>query len=508
MAADKFNSLGGYSVGIPGITVIDGSGNVVTNVLTTGNVTAGNIYADVFRYANGTPLGVSASGSNTQVQFNNNNSFGASSNFTFNSATNLLTVTNAVVTDTITLGDVANVTILGGTNGYVLATDGTGNLSWTAQTGGGGNGNPSGTNTQVQFNNNGLFGADASFTFDSDANLLSVENLTTTGITNLNSVVNLKITGGTSGYFLQTDGFGNLNWAAAGGGGGNGTPGGSNTQVQFNDNGTFGADTEFTYNKSTNTLTTGNLSLTNTIGATTGSFSGNLSVSATLTTGTSSNLRVLGNLNTSLSGNVSLGSISNIHITGGVNGYVLGTDGDGNLSWVASGGGGGNGTPGGSNTQVQFNKNGSFAGSPYLTFNDYTNVFQVGGNLIANSTQIGAGFYKFCTSQVYFAITTSNTPNQVLFAIPTADISGVEFHIIGTDPLGPSRQSVKISSLVLGNAVQFTEYAGMYINGGVGNFEVDYDGGSIIAPPSLQLKITPNTSNSITYRMLITTFAG
>ena len=40
------------------------------------------------------------------------------------------------------------------------------------------------------------------------------------------------------------------------GGGGGGTPGGANTQVQFNDGGSFGGDTDLTYNKTTNTLQT------------------------------------------------------------------------------------------------------------------------------------------------------------------------------------------------------------------------------------------------------------
>ena len=38
------------------------------------------------------------------------------------------------------------------------------------------------------------------------------------------------------------------------GGGGGGTPGGSNTQVQFNDGGSFGGDADLTYNKTTNAL--------------------------------------------------------------------------------------------------------------------------------------------------------------------------------------------------------------------------------------------------------------
>ena len=46
----------------------------------------------------------------------------------------------------------------------------------------------------------------------------------------LGNVANLKITGGTNGYFLQTDGSGNLDWAV-GGGGGNGAAGGKGVVI-------------------------------------------------------------------------------------------------------------------------------------------------------------------------------------------------------------------------------------------------------------------------------------
>lgn len=48
--------------------------------------------------------------------------------------------------------------------------------------------------------------------------------------------------------------------ASGSGGGGGGTPGGSNTQVQFNDGGSFGGDSGLVFNKTTNTLTADNLS--------------------------------------------------------------------------------------------------------------------------------------------------------------------------------------------------------------------------------------------------------
>lgn len=56
----------------------------------------------------------------------------------------------------------------------------------------------------------------------------------------------------------------------------------------------------------------------------------------TVTTNAQPNITSLGTL-TSLTanGNVNLGAIGNVHITGGTNGYVLSTNGGGNLSWVA-----------------------------------------------------------------------------------------------------------------------------------------------------------------------------
>ena len=69
-----------------------------TNVLTvTGNVAATRVLTDNLLYANGNPWDLKQpAGSNTQVIFNNAGDFGASSNFTFDTATNILAVTGAV----------------------------------------------------------------------------------------------------------------------------------------------------------------------------------------------------------------------------------------------------------------------------------------------------------------------------------------------------------------------------------------------------------------------------
>ena len=86
-------------------------------------------------------------------------------------------------------------------------------------------------------------------------------NFTSSSNVTLGPVGNLHITGGTAGYFLQTDGSGGLTWASAASGTGNANIAGSNTQIFFNDNGsaTLGAKSTFTFDKVTDTLAVTNL---------------------------------------------------------------------------------------------------------------------------------------------------------------------------------------------------------------------------------------------------------
>ena len=88
---------------------------------------------------------------------------------------------NVVVTNTANLGAVGNITITGGTAGYVLSTNGGGVLDWVAQTGGGGGGSPGGINTYVQFNDSSTFGGISQFTYNKATDVLTVGNITANG---------------------------------------------------------------------------------------------------------------------------------------------------------------------------------------------------------------------------------------------------------------------------------------------------------------------------------------
>lgn len=72
----------------------------------------------------------------------------------------------------------------------------------------------------------------------------------------------LPITAGTNGYVLSTDGFGNTAWVAQTGGGGSGSPGGSSTQIQYNNAGVFGGDAAFAWDDVGKSLRVGKASTT------------------------------------------------------------------------------------------------------------------------------------------------------------------------------------------------------------------------------------------------------
>ena len=110
------------SVGV--LTSLSVSGNTITgNLSTAGNVAAYGLLTDNIYYANGTPWDMQQpSGSNTEIQFNNNGNFGANANLTFNTATNILGTANITASGTVSA--VGNITAgnLSAGSGQVVTT--------------------------------------------------------------------------------------------------------------------------------------------------------------------------------------------------------------------------------------------------------------------------------------------------------------------------------------------------------------------------------------------------
>jgi hypothetical protein len=103
---------------------------------------------------------------------------------TYKTSVNLLGnyILNTVAPNvTVNLGDVSNIIINGGSNGFVLHTYGNGHLYWGVDD----DAFPGGPNTAVQFNNNNEFAGSGNFTFNSSSNTLAVQG--TVVANNINS---------------------------------------------------------------------------------------------------------------------------------------------------------------------------------------------------------------------------------------------------------------------------------------------------------------------------------
>jgi len=167
------------------------------------------------------------------------------------------------------LGNVSNISMTGGAIGYVLETDGTGNLSWT----------PKGT---LYTNIKALSSADPIvMTVANTVPYVNGTSITISGVlgTNANTIVNgqsfyitlatdyptsgnVKLytdTGRTVGAngttMTATANTGIATSVVGSTGGGSGAVGGSNTTVQFNDQNISNGVAAFTFNKDTTTLT-------------------------------------------------------------------------------------------------------------------------------------------------------------------------------------------------------------------------------------------------------------
>ena len=185
----------------------------------------------------------------------------------------------------------------------------------------------------IQYNNSGQLDGSSVFNFDANTSTVNIYEVNVTSYANLGNVGNIGIGGGVNGYILQTDGAGNLTWTAqTGNATGNGSVGGANSQVQYNDNGNFNGNSGFTFNKSTGVVGIDKLNISNNI-----TFVGNgnpdITVSNNLSNANARNITVTaGNVSNTLTSNTTAGiiTINSGNATSNDSGNVWGARG-GNL---------------------------------------------------------------------------------------------------------------------------------------------------------------------------------
>ena len=112
--------------------------------------------------------------------------------------------------------------------------------------------NAAGTKTAIATNSGGA----QTFYHNNAAKLeTSATGITVTGTVNVNSEYSLPSADGSANEVLKTDGSGTVSFGAI-------PASGSNTQIQFNDGGDLAGDSDFTFDKTDNTLTVTNLDVT------------------------------------------------------------------------------------------------------------------------------------------------------------------------------------------------------------------------------------------------------
>ena len=279
----SINANANITVSVNGISNVALFSSNTFNV--NGNVVANGVKTDNLYYANGNPWDLQQpAGSNTQLQFNDNGSFGASANLYFDSSSKTLHVVgNIVATD----ANISNI---------IVATANVGNLTATGNI----------TAAYIIGNGSQLTGLPAAYGNADVANYLptytgnlSAGNVSFTGIANISGNISGNSLTSTSGYLLL--GTGSLSVIGSDGGIFSSTI--SNINLGLAANVTMGSTTGNVIARGSfaaNSLSTsGNLTVTGNISAN--------NISGTITTASQPNVTSLGNLTVlSVSGNATI----------------------------------------------------------------------------------------------------------------------------------------------------------------------------------------------------------
>jgi hypothetical protein len=340
---------------------------------------------------------------------------------------------------------------------------------------------------------------------------------------------NIQVTGGfkdssgdlgTSGQVLSSTGSG-TNWIDAGTGG---TPAGSNQEIQFNNSGSFGADSNFRWDGTNLNIGTAQApeatlgvsgSITSlsapvsatrmylTVNSTNGILGATYGNNFFFTCNASTSTVELRFNNSKVFETVSGGTkvTGSLQVTGtfkdssgdtGTSGQVLSSTGSG-TNWIAAGGGG---TPAGSNTQIQFNDSGSFGADSNLTW-DGTDL-DINGNIIGGNTSVlhmrqikvddqlvSSSIGNFGKGSRLFSIGTQSLAAGRVYALTSngwsqSDASAI--NLLSTGLLGVGTSTASGAGLVVEGVVYVSSDPGgtvgdvIYLDTAAGNLTNDVSG--------------------------------
>lgn len=157
----------------------------------------------------------------------------------------------------------------------------------------------------------------------------------------------------------------------------------------------------------------------------------------------------------------------------------------------------------GDNTQILYNNNGNAGASAGFTFDSGSQLVTVTGDLVANTITLGSGAYQLCESKAVFGETAATTADQVLYTVNADTISALDVTVVATDVIGGNRQISKLFATVWDGEVGYFEYGTIdvpLLGPGVADFKVVYSLGNVL------LTVTPITSNTVTYKIMITSY--
>ena len=256
-----------------------------------------------------------------------------------------------------------------------------------------------------------------------------------------------------------------------------------------------------------------NLTVNLALSGNTANFTGNVVANNFSTTGAAGNISganvIFANSFTSNGGiidfatnnpNVKLGNVGNVHIGGGTNGYLLTTDGAGNLSWSATAStteifnGNSNVTIPVANGNVYINSTGAEQWNFDTTGNTSfptTGTVNLGNIAIANTANISNNIVLGNTALNWGTLTSSTiTANQTIATASVTGVTGIEFLVKGVDSSGGKYSVATVQAVTDGSSADYSIFGGVQLGGFIGTLAVNIDGSNI------KLQVTPASSNS------------